>query len=280
MCQLYYIFVDMAYNIKMNPKISVVMSVYNGARYLKEAIDSILNQTFTDFEFLIVDDCSNDNSPQILKEYSEKDNRIKIITNEFNLGLTKNLNKMIKDSKGEYLARFDCDDVSLPNRFEEQVKFLDPHTNVAMISSWANIMNEQGKIFKTIKYPIENIELKKALIKYNPFFHPSVMMRKSAVENVGPYDESWRFAQDYELWLRISEKYEIANVPKVLLNYRETSGSITGSKNKLQTGFVMKAKRMAIKRGQYPKWNYIFLFRQYINLFVPVKVRKFIKKFF
>lgn len=264
----------------MNPKISVVMSVYNGARYLKEAVDSILNQTFTDFEFLIVDDCSNDNSPQILKEYSEKDNRIKIITNEFNLGLTKNLNKMIGQAKGEYIARFDCDDVSLPLRFERQVKFLDQNTKVAFISSWSNLMDDNGKIFKTVKYPTDNLELKKILIKYNPFFHPAVMMRKSALDDVGYYDESWRFAQDYELWLRIARKYQIANIPEILLNYRETSGSITGSKNKLQTGFVMKAKKKAIREGQYPKWNYVYLFRQYLNLIVPVKVRKFIKKLF
>src|SRR6478609_8869067 len=127
----------------MNPKVSVIMSVYNGARYLKEAVDSILGQTFTDFEFLIVDDCSNDNSPHILKEYAEKDKRIRLIANEFNLGLTKNLNKMITESKGEYLARFDCDDVSLPNRFAAQVNYLDEHKNVALVSSWANSMNEQ-----------------------------------------------------------------------------------------------------------------------------------------
>lgn len=264
----------------MNPKISVIMSVYNGARYLKEAVDSILNQTFTDFEFLIVNDCSNDNSPQILKEYAEKDNRIKIITNEFNLGLTKNLNKMIRQVKGEYIARFDCDDVSLPTRFEKQVKFLNENPKVALVSSWSSLMDDNGKIFGTVKYPINNIELKKVLIRYNPFFHPAVMMRKSALDNVGFYNESWRFAQDYELWLRIARKYEIANIPEILLNYRETSCSITGSKNKLQTGFVMKAKRMAIKEGQYPKWNYIYLFRQYLNLIIPVKVRKFIKKLF
>ena len=106
------------------------------------------------------------------------------------------------------------------------------------------------------------------------------MMRKSALDVIGLYDENWRFAQDYELWLRIAQKYEVANVPEIFLNYRETSGSITGSKNKLQTGFVMKAKREAIKRGQYSKWNLIYLFRQYVNLIVPVKIRKFAKRFF
>ncbi len=264
----------------MNPKVSVIMSVYNGAEYLREAIDSILNQTFSDFEFLIVDDCSNDNSPQILEEYVKKDNRVRIITNEFNLGLTKNLNTAIRQAKGEYIARFDCDDVSLPERFVEQVNYLNEHPRCGVVSMWADIIDGSGKHTRTIKYPTNDNDLRKALISYNPFFHPGIMLRREVFDTVGFYDESWRFAQDYELYFRIAKKYELANIPKILLNYRETGGSITGSKNKLQVGFVLKAKKKAIREGQYSKWNYIHLIRSYIAWILPVKFKKIIKKIF
>ncbi len=262
----------------MNPKVSVLMSVHNGARYLKEAVDSVLSQTFTDFEFLIVDDFSSDNSPAILKGYAEKDSRVRIITNEFNLGLTKSLNKMIKEAKGEYLARFDCDDVSLPQRFEMQVQLLDTNPKCGLVGVWGEVINDHGTHLRDIKYPTTDADLKRALISYNPFFHPGIMMRKKVIEDVGFYDESWRFAQDYELYFRIAKKYELANIPMILLKYRETSGSITGSKNKLQVGFVLKAKKKAIREGQYSKWNYVHLLRSYISWLLPVKVKKLLKK--
>lgn len=255
------------------------MSVYNGARYLNEAIDSVLSQSFRDFEFLIVDDCSNDNSSQILHEYAQRDIRVRIITNEFNLGLTKNLNKMIKEAKGEYLARFDCDDISLPDRFKEQVAYLDSHPKCALISLWADVIDGQGRYLRTIKYPTTNEELQKVLIRYNPFFHPGVMMRKSAAVDVGLYDENWRFAQDYEFFFRIAKKYELGNVPMILLKYRETGGSITGSKNKQQLTLVLKAQKKAIREGQYSKWSYIHLIRSYVSRMLPVGVKRFLKKF-
>lgn len=264
----------------MNPKISVLMSVYNGEHYLREAVESILSQTFTDFEFLIVDDCSIDNSLSILREYGGKDKRIRIITNEFNIGLTKNLNKLIKASKGEYIARFDCDDISLPDRFKEQVKYLDEHKNCGAISSWADIIDNQGKYLRTVKYPTRDNELRKALIRYNPFFHSGLMVPRKILDDVGFYDESWRFAQDYELYFRIAKKYELRNIPRVLLQYREIHGSITDSKNKKQVGFVLKAKRKAIHDGQYSKLNYIAFFRSYVSLLLPIKLKRFLKKIF
>ncbi len=253
------------------------MSVYNGAQYLMEAIDSILNQTFSDFEFIIVNDASNDNSPAILAEYAAKDKRIKIINNELNLGLTKNLNKAIKESKGEYLARFDADDISYPDRFKLEVKFLDENKSCVLVGTWAEVIDGKGKIIRTVKYLTSSKDLKKVLIQYNPFFHSSAMIRKRALNDVGLYDESWIFAQDYELWLRIAQKYDIANIPQVLLKYRETADSITGSKSRRQVGFVLKAKMEALRRGQYFKFNYIYLLRSYISWILPVQLKRFLK---
>ena len=129
----------------IHPKISVVMAVYNGERHLREAIDSILNQTFADFEFVIIDDASTDRSGRILQEYAGKDKRIVIIGNETNMGLSKSLNKGIRLTKGEYIARMDADDISFPDRFEKQVKFLDDHNDIGILGTHYLQMDIGGK---------------------------------------------------------------------------------------------------------------------------------------
>ncbi len=148
-----------------NPKVSVIMSVYNGDKYLREAIESILNQTFTDFEFIIVNDGSTDNSLEIIESYD--DERIKTINNKKNIGLTKSLNKALKFAKGKYIARQDADDVSLPNRFEKQVEYLDSHPEVALVGTSVYLIDENGKIIgKRIAFAKPRIkDLFKSLMK-------------------------------------------------------------------------------------------------------------------
>lgn len=262
------------------PKVSLIMSVYNAAAYLEEAMDSILSQTFTDFEFIIFDDSSNDNTPAILKAYADKDARIRIVTNEVNMGLTKNLNRGIRLARGTYIARFDGDDVSLPTRFEKQVAFLDAHPHVGVISMWADVIDGSGRVTRTIKYPTTDAELRRAMIHYNPFFHPGLMMRKDAAVEAGLYNPVWKQAQDYELYFRIAKKHELANIPEVLLKFRETSGSITAKKNRRQVAFALEAKKKAIREGQYPKWNYIYLWRSYVSWVIPVGIKRFFKRLF
>ncbi|HSE56534.1 MAG TPA: hypothetical protein VLB02_00380, partial [Candidatus Paceibacterota bacterium] len=124
----------------------------------------------------------------------------------------------------------------------------------------------------------ESVELKRVLIKYNPFFHPGIMVRRKVFDAVGFYDEAWRFAQDYELYFRVAKLFELANVPQVLLRYRETFGSITGSKNRKQIGFVLKAKRKAIREGQYSRIHYFDLLHTYISWILPIWIKRFFKK--
>ncbi len=264
----------------MKPKISVIMSVYNGVRHVKEAINSVLQQTFTDFEFLIIDDASRDDTASLLEEYKNRDGRIKIITNQHNIGLTKSLNKGIKESRGAYIARLDADDICLPERFAKQVSFMENHPVCGMTSVWAEIIDDSGNYKRTIKYPTENNKLKKALIHYNPFFHSGLLVRKSVFDTVGLYDEDWKFAQDYELYFRISKKFDIANIPEVLLKYRESARSVTGSKNRKQISFVLRAKRKAIRDGQYAKIHYFSLFRNYLAWILPVAMKRFLKNLF
>ena len=205
-----------------NPKISVIMSVYNGEKYLREAIESILNQTFTDFEFMIVNDGSTDNSLKIIKIYN--DERIGIINNEKNIGLTKSLNKALKQAKGEYIARQDADDVSLPNRFEMQVKYLESHPEVVLLGTSFYLIDETGEI--TEKYVVLAKPTIKDLIKENQFSHGSVVVKKEIVDKLGGYNELFRYSQDYELWLRIAECYEVRNLTQVLCKIRSHNENI------------------------------------------------------
>lgn len=199
-----------------SPKISVIMSVYNGEKYLREAIESIINQTFTDFEFIIVNDGSTDNSLEIIKSYD--DERIKIMNNEKNIGLTKSLNKALKQARGEYIARQDADDISLSNRFEEQIKYLKNHLEVALIGTNAYLIDENGKVVgKRIASAKPSI---KDLYKENQFNHGSVMFKKAVIDRLGGYNELLKYSQDYELWLRIAKSDEMRNLTQVLYKLR------------------------------------------------------------
>ena len=204
------------------PRISVIMSVYNGEKYLREAIESILNQTFTDFEFLIVNDGSTDGSLEIIQSY--QDERIRVINNEQNIGLTKSLNKAIKQARGEYIARQDADDISLPNRFEEQIKYFEKHPETAILGTSKYVIDEDGKILrKEIALLKPN---SKNLLKTNVLRHGSVMFRKAIVDELGGYNELLRYSQDYELWLRIVKRYEVRNLRQLLYKSRSHSANI------------------------------------------------------
>jgi len=225
----------------MNPKISVVMSVYNGEKHLRESIESILNQTSTDFEFIIVNDGSTDASPQIIKSYD--DARTRIINNKKNIGLTKSLNKAIKEARGEYIARQDADDISLPNRLELQLEFLEKHPEVALLGTGIYVINENGdEIEKRIMHP----NPKKSLLKGNRFIHGSVMFRKSVIDELGAYNETLKYSQDYELWLRMSKKYNVRNLTAPLYKLRMHRGSILSKKVEEQQMYAVLARKLAM----------------------------------
>lgn len=210
------------------PKISVIMSVYNCEKYLKQSVDSILNQSYKDFEFIIINDGSTDRSREILESY--KDDRIRLFNNK-NKGLTKSLNEAIRYSNGKYIARMDADDISLPERFKKEINFLDSNRDIVMCGTWADFIDENGKLLREFKRPVTDKEIKREIIFHNPFIHPSVMMRKTVFNEIGFYDESFRYAQDYELWTRIVTKFKTANIPEKLLEYRLLKEGITKSNN-------------------------------------------------
>lgn len=262
------------------PKISVVMSAYNGAKYLKEAIESILNQTFEDFEFIIVDDDSIDKTEEILVEYKRKDPRIKIITNRENIGLTKSLNKAIKITKGDYIARMDADDIAMAERLETQLEFMKKNPEVGAVGCWYYLIDKTGNIFEKRRPPTKFSKIKKALLASSPLIHPGMFIKKEVLEKIGPYDEEFKYAQDRDLLFRILQYYKLAVVPQFLLKFRHTPGSISLKKEIEQKKYCLKAIKNAFKNRIYPKWRYIFCVPALISVHLPEPFRVFKNKIF
>lgn len=213
------------------PLISVVMSVYNGEKYLSEAIESILNQTYTNFEFIIVNDGSSDKSIDIIKEYMTKDNRIVLIDRE-NKGLPYSLNEGISKAKGEYIARMDADDISLPERFKKQLEYMKEN-KLDVCGTFIEVFGTKRNNH-TVKYSINHNDIKFRLMFMSAFAHPTVLLKKEVFKKV-KYRVDYKVAQDYQLWVDIiNVGYKVGNIPKVLLKYREHEAQASIEKAKRQ----------------------------------------------
>lgn len=210
----------------MSDLISVVLPVYNGEKYLQEAIESILTQTYTNFEFIIINDGSTDNSLEIIEKYKSKDNRVIVISRE-NKGLIVTLNEGIGVAKGKYIARMDQDDISLPERFEVQVKFMEENLDIGICGSWIKSFGENIKAYKW-KLSSSNKRLKTELLFSSCFAHPSVMIKKEIlIKNNLYYDNFFVNAEDFKLWSELSYVTNFSNIDKVLLKYRILNTSMT-----------------------------------------------------
>jgi len=212
-------------DVVMIPKVSVLMSVYNGETYLERSIESVLSQTYRNFEFLIINDASTDSTEDILKKVD--DHRIKVVANSENVGLTKSLNKGIDIARGQYIARMDADDLSLPYRFEIQVDFLEKHPEYAVLGSSYLMIDQEGRTVSLVKVPVDDSQIREVLLKQNCFGHGSVMMRTEALRQVGGYDERFKCSQDYDLWLRIVETFKVSNIEEALYCWRLSNDSIS-----------------------------------------------------
>lgn len=237
-----------------NPKISVIMSVYDGEKYLDESIQSILNQTFKDFEFIIINDCSTDNSLYIIKQYAKNDKRIVLIQNEENIGLTKSLNKGLKIAKGKYIARMDADDVALSERFNKQYNYLEKNKNVFLLGTSAMMIDEDGNRSIKITALTQEKKIYSRLRKKNTIIHSSIMFRNDFELF---YRENFKYAQDYDLYLRVlSEGKIIKNILEVLLYYRVCKNSISFSRMGTQIIYSMVANKYYLERSKYGKDSY------------------------
>jgi glycosyltransferase involved in cell wall biosynthesis len=209
------------------PALSVIMSVYNGAAHLYPCVQSILQQHFGDFEFLILNDGSTDGSAQILRELAKVDPRIRLIERE-NRGLVVSLNELIDAAQAPVLARMDCDDIAMPNRFSTQMVYLAAHPDVGILGSNTHDLDERGLIIgATDNYPLDPAKARSVLKDGPPVCHPSVMMRTAIIRKLGGYRPAFRHAEDYDLWLRASLHTDLANLPDRLLLYRRSPQQIS-----------------------------------------------------
>lgn len=211
------------------------MAVYNGMPYLKEAVSSILGQTYQNFEFVIVDDASTDGSWKFLKSLKDKQSllssyanwrtaglkRIKLIKNKRNLGLAASLNKALKIAKGDYIARMDADDISYPTRLDTQLKFLQRNRDVDLCGSWVSLINKNGEIIGSDrKNPLNDQQIKKLLGVRPTIIHPTFFGKRKFFINSGGYNNEFDGAEEYELLCRVKSKFKYANISKELLYWR------------------------------------------------------------
>lgn len=211
------------------PALSVAMSVYNGERFLAEAIDSILAQTFTDFEFLILDDGSSDGTPSLLQDYAAQDARIRPIIRE-NRGLVASLNQLLDEARAPIVARMDADDIAHPHRFAKQMRFLEDHGDHGVVGSWSTDIDEEGDPWQLFgpDHPVSDEEFQHNIRHGGPLLvHPGVMYRADVVRQVGCYHSAFRHCEDLDLWLRLASVTKIANIPERLIRYRHYAGQVS-----------------------------------------------------
>jgi len=229
----------------MIPRVSVVMCVYNSEKYVEEAIESILDQTFRDFELIIVDDGSLDSAPRLLTGYEARDPRVFVHRFASNQGLSSALNFGIHQARGKYIARMDADDVSLPARLEEQVGFMDAHSEIGVCSTGAQLIGErQDKKWQSLT---SHDAIHARMLFVNAIAHPTVMLRASTLqEHALEYDPNVRYAQDYELWSRAITKTHFANLPQILLKHRVHQARVSAKYSAQQLQMYNRVRRQLL----------------------------------
>lgn len=232
-----------------SPVLSVIMPVYNAEKYVYEAIDSILKQTFTDFELLIFDDCSTDSSREIILSF--QDSRIRLTNSPVNTGYVKHLNDGLMQARGQYIARMDADDIAAPDRFFLQLHYLQQHAEVAACGSWIEFIGSKQGI---LEYPEDHLHILTQLLVFgNAMAHPSIMLRTSVLTRHHlSYDASLEPAEDYDLWNRISDVGQLHNIPQVLLKYRVHEQNESVVKKEKQDRAVLEIRKGMIRKLLLP----------------------------
>lgn len=234
--------------VQIKPKISVLLPVYNGEKYIETAIKSILDQSLSDFELIIINDGSTDNTSTLLQEYAIIDSRIKVITNDCNKGIVHSLNSGLAISCGEYIARQDADDISFDERLEKQMSCMDDHDDVGVLGTWSESIDNDGVTSIISRPPAQSFLIKWSLLFGNCMIHSSVLIRRSILKQLGGYDEKQIFAEDYDLWSRVSFEYRLLNLPEILVKHRLHSNRVSVLNSERQLGTVYKVMNRALLR--------------------------------
>lgn len=259
-----------------NPKISVIMSAFNTEKFITSAMQSILNQSYDNFEFIIVDDASQDSTLEKIKTFQKEDKRIKIIQNNENIGLTKSLNNALKIAKGKYIARQDADDYSTPARLEKQLNFLESNKEITLVGTSATIIDDDGNELCKRHLLTDPKEIKTKMQKQNCVFHGSIMFRKKNIQIIGNYRELFKYGQDYDLYLRLCEQKKIANMNELLYFWRFSRSSVSAKQTLVQSRFGELARLFANERAQTGRDSYgkEFIDRQLSKISYKVQTKK------
>jgi glycosyltransferase involved in cell wall biosynthesis len=227
------------------PLISVILSVYNGEKYLAPALESILAQTLHDFEFITIDDGSTDGTPRILEQYSQRDARIKVVTNQPNRGVVASLNLGLQLANSPYIARMDADDLCAPNRFEKQLAFLEQHPEVGLLGTQHTMTDAAGRFLYRTHFPLSPGEIGWTLHFVCCMSHPTIIVRQGIIQQAGGYHAEAIHGEDHDLWIRIARITRIANLTESLYTYRFWPGNVSTTYSQVQEttaiGVVQKA---------------------------------------
>jgi glycosyltransferase involved in cell wall biosynthesis len=246
------------------PLVSIVMPVHNAEAVVADAVDSILEQTLKDFEFIIVDDGSSDDSGKILRKYAEQDKRIKLYFQPQS-GLIASLNKHCRLARANYIARMDADDISLPTRLEKQLRFLETHPAIGVLGTWIRDVDHHRKPIIEWPVPADPSVVRWFLFFGNCIAHSSVMMRRDLLERLGYYRPEAIYVEDYDLWIRAAEVTGVANIPEVLVEYRVSEGSVSARNLEVQERNAYKLRRELTGRfvsgGDIPSLHRAYVFK-------------------
>lgn len=253
-----------------SPQVTVLMTVFNGEKYLKEAVESILDQTFKNFELLVVNDGSTDQTASILQNLQSKDPRIRVLEQE-NRGIVFSANRGIQEAKGKYIARMDSDDWSFSDRLRSQVDFLDRHPDIVMVAGAFEVMDSNGEVRFRKRVLLDPVDLEGALWVRNPIGHGSVMYRTEAVRSIHGYRGEGQ-AEDYEIYSRLVAIGKIAGLPQLVYKYRIHSGSVTSldrdKQMKMLVEYIERRWRIAVPEFRDRKFL-IHQYRRYLSLGNP-----------
>lgn len=231
----------MVKSVNNNPAVSVLMTVYNPGKYLSEAVESILNQTYQDFEFVMINDGSTDGSKKVLDDYAKTDDRIRLFHQE-NHGLVYSLNRGLKLAKGKLVARMDSDDVSLLERLQKQVDYFSKHPDTVLLGTTFAEIDQDGRQTRVLTVLLEDDDIRRDMYFRCPFAHGSVMFRKDAMLEIGGYRQAMWPAEDYDAWGRLRGKGDFANLPELLFQYRTGSESISSQNSDNQQKLTQKVR--------------------------------------
>lgn len=254
----------------MTPTVSVLLGVHDGAPWIRDAVLSVLAQKLADLELIVVDDASTDETAAILR--AVRDPRL-VVERRPRGGLTSALNAALRRARAPLIARLDADDVALPERLLRQATFLADHPDVGLLGTAAREVDASGRLLATVAPPTEDTELRRLLIRRNPFVHSSVMIRRALLEETGGYDETFPVAQDYDLWMRISRATRLANLAEPLVVRRRLPQRVSVARDAERLRAEARVRWRAVASGQYPWWCAVFAVRPALALAVPRPLR-------